>query len=63
MDFFERGLYETDTQEPQELNQKQQGLNEEEDLKARGAAYNRKSSPGAVTTPANRFEAGFAGQE
>ena len=63
MDFFERGLYKTDTQEPQEPKQKQQELKEEADLKAGGAAYNGKSSPGAVTTPADPAKAGFARQE
>ena len=63
LDFFERGLYKTDTQEPQERKQKQQELKEEADLKAGGAAYNRKNSPGTVTTPADPAKAGFARQE
>ena len=66
MDFFERSLYKTDKQEPQELKQEQQELKKEADTYSRrsspGAVWAPANSPGAVTTPADPAKAGFAGQ-
>ena len=72
LDFFERSLYKTDKQEPQELKQEQQEFKKEADTPAGGSTYSRRSSPGAVwapanspgavTTPADPAKAGFAGQ-